>query len=130
MKILLVDDSKTMRNIQRSVLTQLGHTQIEEACDGQEAWRMFSQRSAEIGMVVTDQKMPGLTGLELLRFVARTEPRVVRILSTAYTETDLVTAAMREGLIDYFISKPWELDRVAAVLRQGVEHGEHSRRGT
>ena len=56
MKVMLIDDSKTMRNIQRNILAQAGHTEIEEACDGQDALSKVTAFAPELLLV--DWNMP------------------------------------------------------------------------
>jgi DNA-binding NtrC family response regulator len=121
--ILFVDDEEKTGKYFRRIFRD--EFEIILAFDGQQALTIFLERRQEIGLVVSDQMMPGLTGLELLRKVERADPEVVRILSTAYTDSALVVDAMREGLIDYFISKPWDIESVVAILKQGAEHFEH-----
>lgn len=66
--------------------------------------------------------MPRMTGLELLRELRDRGLRVVRILSTAYTDSGLVQEAVEEGLIDYFIVKPWDFDKMREVLAQAEKY--------
>ena len=116
--ILFVDDEAKARKYfsmlfgrERKVLT---------AADGLEGWELYQQHRAEIGIVVTDQIMPRMTGLELLSHL-RSEPiPVIRILSTAYAESELVTAAVNDGLIDYFIGKPWNLEKFESLIQQSL----------
>ena len=64
MKVMLIDDSKTMRNIQRSVLKQIGIEQVEEACDGQDALSKVGAFAPDL--ILVDWNMPNMTGIELL----------------------------------------------------------------
>jgi two-component system chemotaxis response regulator CheY len=74
MRILLVDDSKTMRNIQKSVLSQLGSHQIEEACDGQDALSKVGAFQPQLLLV--DWNMPNMDGSRSSRPIgSRTRPR-------------------------------------------------------
>ncbi|MFI4871608.1 MAG: response regulator, partial [Phycisphaerales bacterium JB061] len=71
MKILLVDDSKTMRSIQKSVLSQLGFTQIEEACDGQDA--MSKVGAFQPYLMLVDWNMPIMDGITFVRNVRQND---------------------------------------------------------
>ncbi len=70
MKILLVDDSRTIRNIQKNVLRQLGHTDIAEAEDGVKALAIFKQQPPYLMLV--DWNMPNMDGLTFIRKVRET----------------------------------------------------------
>ena len=61
MKVMLIDDSKTMRNIQKNILTQLGHTELEEACDGQDA--LDKAAAFQPDLILLDWNMPNMDGL-------------------------------------------------------------------
>ena len=65
MKIMLVDDSKTMRSIQKGILTQMGHTDLVEACDGQDALsKVFAEKP---DLILLDWNMPNMDGLSFLQ---------------------------------------------------------------
>ena len=114
--ILFVDDEEKSRKYFRRIFRE--HFEIIVAGDGQEALEIFQARRDEIGMVVTDQMMPGKSGLEFLREVQQLGPEVVRILSTAYADSEQVAEAARSGLIEYFVQKPWDIERVVALLKE------------
>jgi DNA-binding NtrC family response regulator len=126
--ILFVDDEEKSRKYFKRIFRV--DFRILLAADGREALSLFGERCHEIGMVVTDQIMPRVSGLELLRAIERSGPNVVRILSTAYTDSDLVAEAARDGVIDYLIIKPWDIERVDSILTQASAHFEHNERGT
>ena len=65
-------------------------------------------RAGQIAVVMADQRMPGVSGSELLAQVALLEPDVTRILMTAYADLDAVLQAINQGKIYYYVSKPWE----------------------
>lgn len=126
--ILFVDDEEKSRKYFRRIFRE--HFEIIVAGDGQEALEIFQARREEIGLVVTDQMMPGKTGLEFLRDVQRIAPEVVRILSTAYADSEQLAEAARNGLIEYFVQKPWEIEKVTSILREAARQGAPLRTGT
>ena len=73
-------------------------------------------QDAHIGVVMTDQRMPGKTGVDLLRFVREKHPRVVRILTTAYADLEDAIAAVNSGEIYRYVTKPWNLQSLAQDL--------------
>lgn len=126
--ILFVDDEAKCRKYFQRLFQE--RFDIMLAADGREALTIFERCRGEIGTVVTDQIMPRVTGLDLLREVGRAGPEVVRILSTAYANSDLVAQAARDGVIDFFIVKPWEIERVEATLEQAAAQFALHGRGT
>ena len=123
--ILFVDDEEKSRKYFRMIYRRTFKILI--AAEGREALQLFTENRKEIGVVVTDQIMPRMTGLDLLGEVESIEPEVIRILSTAYADSELVAEAAQNSLIDYFIVKPWDIERVSATLEQAVAHFEHNR---
>lgn len=113
MNVLVVDDYKTMIRIVRSLLQQLGFTNIDDAVDGPTALGMMKQK--QYGLVLSDWNMQPMTGLELLKAVRADERTkdVPFIMVTAETKTENVVAARQAGVNNYII-KPFTL----AVLKQ------------
>ena len=113
MKILLVDDSKTMRNIQRSILTQLGYTELEEACDGQDALSKVGAFAPELMLV--DWNMPNMDGLTFVKEVRKTDKTTPIIMVTTESERSRVVEAIKAGVNNYVV-KPFTPD----VLSQRI----------
>lgn len=97
---------------------------VFSASSAQEALDLLAAHGDEIGVVVTDQRMPESTGVELLKTVRRDYPRTVRILTTAYTELDLLIDAINTGAVYSFVAKPWQLDDLERTLTSALEHFE------
>lgn len=113
MSVLVVDDYKTMIRIVRSLLQQLGFTNIDDAVDGETALTMMKQKS--YGLVLSDWNMQPMSGLDLLKAVRANDRTndVPFIMVTAETKTENVVAARQAGVNNYII-KPFTL----AVLKQ------------
>jgi response regulator RpfG family c-di-GMP phosphodiesterase len=79
-------------------------------------------RQGQIAVIMADQRMPGVSGSELLARVAMLEPDVTRILMTAYADLDAVMQAINQGKIYYYVSKPWEANELEAIIDKAVEH--------
>jgi two-component system chemotaxis response regulator CheY len=107
MKILLVDDSNTMRRIERNALERLGLTDVQEAHDGAEAVAMVAGTAFDL--VLMDWNMPNLTGIEALKKMkanpAVKTPPVIMVTSEA--EKNRIVEAIQAGASDYVI-KPFE----------------------
>ncbi len=116
MRVLVVDDYKTMIRIIRNLLKQLGFVNVDEASDGSAALNMM--RSKDYGLVISDWNMEPMTGYELLREVRAddTLSRTPFIMVTAESKTDNVIAAKKAGVNNYIV-KPFN----AATLKSKIE---------
>jgi len=92
---------------------------IHVAKDGEEALRLLNEK--EIAVILTDQRMPGLSGVELLKRVKEQRPHTVRMLITAYTDMEVVIQAINEGHVYRYITKPYNEDDLRNAVRQGIE---------
>jgi two-component system chemotaxis response regulator CheY len=116
MRVLVVDDYKTMIRIIRNLLKQLGFANVDEASDGSSALSMM--RQTDYGLVISDWNMEPMTGYELLREV-RADDRLSRtpfIMVTAESKTDNVVAAKKAGVNNYIV-KPFN----AATLKAKID---------
>lgn len=110
--ILFVDDEEmTRKTFERIASTEFP---VLLAADVPSAIEMLKQRGDEIGVLLTDQRMPGQLGVELLEYAREHHPGIVRMLTTAYSELDDAIAAVNRGEIIRYISKPW--DNIDALL--------------
>ncbi|MBY0313450.1 MAG: response regulator [Phycisphaerales bacterium] len=115
MKILLIDDSKTMRNIQKSVLTQLGYTQIEEACDGHDALAKVGTFGPEL--ILCDWNMPNMDGLTFVKTFRQTNKAIPVIMVTTESEKARVIEAIKAGVNNYVV-KPFTPDLLAQRIQE------------
>lgn len=115
MKILLVDDSKTMRNIQKSVLTQLGYTTIEEACDGQDALSKVTAFQPEL--ILLDWNMPNMDGLTFVKMYRQKNKTTPVIMVTTESEKARVIEAIKAGVNNYVI-KPFTPDLLSQRINE------------
>jgi two-component system, chemotaxis family, chemotaxis protein CheY len=116
-KVLVVDDSGTMRKIILRSLNALGVTDIMEAGDGSDALELFQQHQFEV--VLTDWNMPRMTGLELLKAIRGSGSTVPVILITTEAEKGRVLEAVQAGVSDYLV-KPFETEGLRAKLQKFV----------
>jgi len=117
MRVLVADDSSTMRKIILRSLQAVGVTDITEAADGTEAVALF--KPGAFDMVLTDWNMPGMTGLEVLQNIRTQDQNVPVIMVTTEAEKSRVLQAIQAGVTDYLV-KPFTAD----TLREKLEkHG-------
>jgi two-component system chemotaxis response regulator CheY len=120
MKILLVDDSKTMRNIQRKVLEGLGQVEFLEAGDGVEALGVFKANAGQIRMALVDWNMPNMDGHTLVTKVRETDKTTVLIMCTTEAEKTRVVDAIKAGVNNYVV-KPFTPETLLEKVKQTLE---------
>ena len=117
-RILVVDDEPTQLELVGGFLAKRGF-EVSLASDGQEALKRFSRESFDL--VLTDQKMPGLSGLELIEALRTQNPEVPVIVMTAYGTIETAVAAIKAGAADY-LTKPLNLDELLHRVHQVQKH--------
>lgn len=117
LNILLVDDERqTLKYFERAFAKDFN---VLTAASADEAEQIVDANSGKIGVVISDQRMPGRNGVSLLNAVRRKHPTIVRMLTTAYSELDDAIDAVNRGEIFRYIVKPWDFD----LLRQEINTG-------
>jgi DNA-binding NtrC family response regulator len=114
--ILIVDDEKNIREGLGQALEMDGYA-IYLAADGKEALRVFGEM--EIDLVITDLKMPNLSGEEFLRRIVADEPTVPVIILTGHGTIETAVNAMRDGAYD-FLTKPVNLDHLSLLVKRAL----------
>jgi CheY-like chemotaxis protein len=117
--ILFVDDEANTRKYFRRLFGE--KFRILEAEDGVEALSVFRQHANEIGIIVTDQRMPNETGVGFLSKIADQYPDIVKILSTAYSDIDAAIGSVNQGGIFRYMTKPWDIPQLEVTLRRAME---------
>ena len=84
----------------------------------------YLRSAPDVAAVLTDQRMPGMTGVEVLREAAAIRPETTRLLFTAFADLRTVVDAINQGHVFRYIAKPWEPDELQALIRQAVERHE------
>jgi len=117
-KILLVDDEILVCDVLAETLRQKGF-EVVTADNGQKALDLFKEASFD--MLITDMKMPGLTGIELLKKAKELNPSLLVVIITAYGSIENAVEAMRLGAFHYLL-KPFTADAILAIIEKGKEH--------
>lgn len=117
--ILFVDDEANSRKYFRRLFGR--KFRILEAEDGVEALKVFRENASEIGIIVTDQRMPNETGVGFLTKIAGDYPDIIKILSTAYSDIDAAIGSVNKGGIFRYITKPWDIPELEITLRRAME---------
>ncbi|MDJ0790136.1 MAG: response regulator [Myxococcota bacterium] len=117
--VLFVDDEVNILKALQRLLRQEGWT-VLTASRGAEALEILSRHPAQV--VVSDQRMPEMSGVELLSAVRERHPNMVRMMLTGYTEMNVAVEAINQGEIYRLITKPWNDEELKATLRQAFDH--------
>lgn len=115
-RILVVDDDEGMRENLAELFEALGYG-VLTAATAPEALALLAH--ADVDLVITDYRMPGFTGIELIDAVRRTHPRVLAVLMTAFGDDCTEDESLRRGAAGY-ISKPFEADAMASLVQKVV----------
>lgn len=117
--ILYVDDEeKSLKYFVRAFEDQF---RILTATNAKEGLRLLEEHADEIGLLMTDQRMPGEKGVWLLDKARQLRPRIIRILATAYADMEAAIAAVNTGAIYKYVTKPWDPPQLENTLKRGLE---------
>jgi FixJ family two-component response regulator len=119
--LLLVDDEENITSALSRLLRRDGYT-ILRANSGEDGLAILGQH--KIGVIVTDQRMPGMTGTEFLSKVKDLYPDTVRVVLSGYTEFNSITDAINRGAVYKFLTKPWEDDLLRAHILEAFQRYE------
>lgn len=119
--MLLVDDEENILRSLERLLRRDGY-RILTANSGEAGLELLKENG--VGVIISDQRMPGMTGVEFLSKVKDLYPRTVRIALSGYTELKSVTDAINKGAIYKFLTKPWDDDLLRANVQEAFEHFE------
>ncbi|MBE0656704.1 MAG: sigma-54-dependent Fis family transcriptional regulator [Bryobacteraceae bacterium] len=117
-RILVVDDEENLRRVTQLRLEQAGY-EVQTAADGPSALAMLQRFRPEL--VMTDLRMPGMSGLDLLRLVKAQAPEVIVIVFTAFGTIESAVEAMKQGAYDFLI-KPVDAGALKLVVGRALEH--------
>lgn len=125
-KLLIVDDE--LANLR--LLERLFSREFEclTASSGAEAIRLLEQHN--VAILITDQRMPQMTGIDLLKHTARLRPHMVRILLTGYTDVEVLVDAINSGLVYMYVTKPWNNDDLKLKINRACEHYESNKQSS
>jgi response regulator RpfG family c-di-GMP phosphodiesterase len=118
--ILIVDDElANLRLLQRLFSSE--HN-ILTAESGEAALEIVKRH--ELAMIITDQRMPGMTGVDLLKRASEHLPHTVRIILTGYTDAEALVDAINSGVVYKYVTKPWINSELKVTVQRGLQHHE------
>jgi two-component system probable response regulator PhcQ len=117
--ILYVDDEeKSLKYFARAFQDQY---RVYTAANAQDGYALLAQHKDEIAILMTDQRMPGEKGVQLLERARQLRPKIIRILATAYSDIDAAIDAVNTGAIYKYVHKPWEVAPLEMTIRRALE---------
>jgi response regulator RpfG family c-di-GMP phosphodiesterase/HD-like signal output (HDOD) protein len=119
-KILIVDDEPAnLRLLERLFRREF---QVLSAISGAEALELLEKH--DVAVIISDQRMPGMTGIEFLKHAAETRAHTVRIILTGYTDVNSLVEALNSGVVYKYVTKPWVNEDLRQTVVRAVEHYE------
>ena len=120
MKFLLVDDSRTMRNIQKRILAEIGTVEFVEAGDGIQALQVIGVTADGFQLILIDWNMPNMDGITLVNRIRTTDKKTPLVMVTTESEKSRIVEAIRAGVNNYIL-KPFTpegmLEKIRLTLR-------------
>lgn len=116
--ILLVDDEPNILNALRRLLRKENYT-IITASSGKEGLEILKKQ--QVSLIISDQRMPEMPGVEFLHKVKELYPDTMRIILSGYTEVSAIMAAINEGEVYKFITKPWNDEEIKISIQRSLE---------
>ena len=117
--ILYVDDEEqSLKLFTRAFQHQF---RILTATNAQDGLKLLEEHKDQVGLLMTDQRMPGEKGVWLLEKARQLRPRIVCLLVTAYADMDAAIAAVNNGAIYKYIAKPWDVPQLENTIKRGLE---------
>lgn len=126
--ILIVDDQESIITALKRVLAS-EHYNIISALNGDAALELIANRKDEdhIFLIISDQRMPNMTGIQMLEKIMDLLPDAIRVIMSGYEERDIISSALNQGIVNRFITKPWSMDEIETIVHQAAEFPEKFR---
>lgn len=122
-RILVVDDEPALLRLTEETLN-LSHYTVRTTASPSTALELIQHE--EFGVILSDQRMPVMTGLELLKQVKQLRPNITRLLMTGFTEVDVLTEAINTGEVFRFMIKPWLPMELVRLVGEAMDHYQDS----
>src|SRR3984885_13023384 len=118
--LLVVDDEPNVCDSGHDLLRR--EFRVLKAHSAEEGYRIMQEE--EVHIVMSDQRMPQITGIEMLTKLKARHPHAIRMLFTGFADLESIIAAINQGHIYQFMKKPWQPEELIAAVRQAAEEYE------
>ena len=115
--LLVIDDEPDVCDSVHDLLRR--EFRVLKATSAQEGYRLMQDE--EVHIVMTDQRMPNVTGVELLKNVRHRHPHAVRVLFTGFADLEAIIEAINQGHIFKFLKKPWQPEELLSIVREAAK---------
>jgi DNA-binding NtrC family response regulator len=122
-KIMIVDDEPANLRLLERLFRQ--DYKVITAGSGEEALELLAHH--DTALLITDQRMPDMSGLELLKQTAELRPHMVRMILTGYTDVGTLVEALNSGLVYKYLTKPWTNEELRLTVTRAMQHYESVR---
>ena len=122
-KIMIVDDEPANLRLLERLFRQ--DYKVITAGSGEDALELLAEH--DTALLITDQRMPNMSGLELLRRTAELRPHMVRMILTGYTDVGTLVEALNSGLVYQYLTKPWSNEELRLTVTRAMQHYESVR---
>ena len=119
-KIIYIDDEEKALEYFKDAYDD--EYDILTATSAEEGWEKIQQYANELAIIITDQRMPGDQGVDLLVKAHEAYPRTMRLLATAYADIQSAIASVNDGFVYHYITKPWDETELRVVLRRTLDY--------
>ena len=127
--VLIVDDEQSAtKYLSKQLMRMQDRFEIRCAASAQQALETLHQEGHRTAVLMTDQRMPGMKGLQLINEMRQSYPHITRILTSAYGELDVALGAVNQGRIFRYQKKPWHAASLLPVLEDAIAQHHASRR--
>ena len=123
-KILIVDDEPANLRVLERLFRD--HYEVLVANSGAEALELLTRH--DVAVLITDQRMPEMTGIELLKRTVDLRPRMVRMILTGYTDVEALVEAINCGNVYRYVTKPWNNEELRLTVKRALEHFEMNKK--
>ena len=120
-RLLIVDDEEAI--LETMYFTFMDLYETFTSTDASKALEILDE-SSPIACVITDQRMPGMTGVDFLAEASRRHPETVRIMLTGFADVEATIQAINDGHVYAYVTKPWEPDELKQTVKRAVEHNQ------
>jgi CheY-like chemotaxis protein len=118
-RILIVDDEEAI--LETMSFTFMDLYEVFTSTDAREGLEILEAK-APVACVITDQRMPGMTGVEFLAEASKRHPETVRIMLTGFADAEATIQAINDGHVYAYVNKPWEPEELKQTVKRAVEH--------
>ncbi|MEA3297687.1 MAG: response regulator [candidate division Zixibacteria bacterium] len=123
--VLLVDDEENILNALKRLLTRQLNIEVITATSGEKALDILKKQP--VSLIISDQRMPNMTGVEFLYKSQEISPTSIRVLLTGYTDINATIEAINKGAIKYYFNKPWDDEQLLGRIKESLEILDMSR---